>query len=136
MTPLDSPFLLILHGECSPDLGRYADVHFTIRRNGELLEGIPTGYQANHAGILDACSIGISLTGKHHEAPTPEQVETLVALCVRLHAEFHISPNDLRAHYEVRQTADCLGPLVRVERYRRLFAEHLPRPPSSSALAA
>jgi len=113
--------------------GRYADVHFTIRRNGDLLDGTPTFLQGRHADDLDPCSIGVSLAGRHHEAPTPEQVDTLIELCVRLHGEFGIMPNDLRAHDEFWPAADCVGPMVRIARFRRLFAEHLPRPPEMAA---
>ena len=81
--------------------------HFFIRRAGELIQFVPTGLRAWHAGAsswkgrsrCNDFSIGVELEGTETSDYTPSQYETLASL-IRALREVH-PLDDLAAHSDV-----------------------------------
>ncbi len=103
--------------------------HFLIRRDGELIQFVPCGKRAWHAGVSNWCgrercndfSIGIELEGSDFEPFTDAQYTALAELTRTLRAAYPI--RDIVGHSDIapgRKTDP--GPLFDWARYRRSWA--------------
>lgn len=102
--------------------------HFVIRRDGELVQFVPCGRRAWHAGEANwkgkACcndfSIGIELEGTDHVPFTDAQYERLAALTRALKARYPIA--DIAGHSDVApgRKSDP-GPQFDWARYRAML---------------
>ncbi len=99
--------------------------HFLIRRDGELIQFVPCGQRAWHAGVSRWCgrercndfSIGIELEGSDFEPFTDAQYDTLAQLTRALKAAYPIA--DIVGHSDIapgRKTDP--GPCFDWARYR------------------
>lgn len=121
--------------------------HFVIRKNGDLETGRSLEYQGAHAYGINSQSIGVCCSGDGDSQPfTPEQVDSLLALALKLHGTYKIQPADLIGHREINAlisrgivapkyvtSKSCPGRLVYMPRLRKLFGYLVdppePRPP-------
>lgn len=103
--------------------------HFLLRRTGELIQFVPCGRRAWHAGASrwrgrDRCndfSIGVELEGSDHVAFTDAQYDGLARLTRELQACYPIE--DIAGHSDIspgRKTDP--GPFFDWPRYRALIA--------------
>ena len=103
--------------------------HFLLRRDGELIQFVPCGRRAWHAGASrwrgrERCndfSIGVELEGSDHVAFTDVQYDGLVKLTHEIQARYPIE--DIAGHSDVspgRKTDP--GPFFDWPRYRALIA--------------
>ena len=108
--------------------GLRVSAHFLIRRNGEIIQFVPCGMRAWHAGVSnwqgrERCndfSIGIELEGDDHGPFTDAQYAALARLTRRLRRAYPI--NRIAGHSEIapgRKTDP--GPHFDWPRYRRLI---------------
>lgn len=103
--------------------------HFLIRRSGELIQFVPCGMRAWHAGVSrwrdrDRCndfSVGIELEGSDDMPYENAQYELLGFLAVALHRRYHIA--DFVGHCDIapdRKTDP--GPAFDWPRFRAALA--------------
>ncbi|SCX88004.1 AmpD protein [Nitrosospira sp. Nl5] len=118
LDPGAHPYYQTLHG-------LKVSAHFFIRRNGEIIQFVPCGKRAWHAG--ESCwrgrtrcndfSIGVELEGSDATPFTGMQYATLIALTQALQAAYPIT--DIAGHSDIsagRKTDP--GPCFDWERYR------------------
>lgn len=109
--------------------GARVSSHFFIRRDGELIQFVPCGLRAWHAGAsvwrgTQRCndfSVGVELEGSDFVPFRDAQYQQLVQLTVELQGEYRIQ--DVVGHSEVspgRKTDP--GPFFDWARYRSLLA--------------
>ena len=132
---IDQFFTNCLDPAAHPYFAEIADLkvssHLLIRRDGELIQYVPFGKRAWHAG--DSCfegrsacndfSVGIELEGQDDEAYTDAQYERLADVVDRLLAMFPgLTPAAIAGHSDIapgRKTDP--GPGFDWERFRRLL---------------
>ncbi len=136
---IDQFFTNCLDPTAHPFFAEIADLkvssHLLIRRDGELIQYVPFGKRAWHAG--DSCfqgrsacndfSVGIELEGQDDEAYTDAQYERLTDVVDRLLAMFpNLTPATIAGHSDIapgRKTDP--GPGFDWERFRRMLdAQH------------
>jgi AmpD protein len=115
--------------------GLRASAHALIRRDGQIVQYVPFGERAWHAGKSEyggrsACndfSIGVELEGTDDTPYTDAQYRELVALTIALLAAYPtLSEDAIVGHSDIapgRKTDP--GPCFDWARYRMLLAEHL-----------
>ncbi len=102
--------------------------HFLVRRDGQVIQFVPTRKRAWHAGVSTWCgrsrcndfSIGIELEGSDFESYTDRQYAALVRLTRRLQRSYPIS--DIVGHSDIapaRKTDP--GPFFDWKRYLALL---------------
>ncbi len=115
--------------------GLRVSAHFLIRRNGEIIQFVPCGMRAWHAGVSnwqgrERCndfSIGIELEGDDHGPFTDAQYAALARLTRRLRRAYPIS--SIAGHSEIapgRKTDP--GPHFDWPRYRQLIGRDASAP--------
>lgn len=83
--------------------------HFLIRRNGELIQFVPTHMRAWHAGesahrdrpAVNDFSLGIELEGSDHDPFTDPQYTRLTDLLLCLTAAYPIPPQNIVGHSDI-----------------------------------
>lgn len=104
--------------------------HFFIRRDGELVQFVPTGRRAWHAGVScwkgrEGCndfSIGVELEGCDVEAFTDAQYTVLIALARLLRQHYPI--DDVTGHQDIAPTRKTdPGPFFDWARLRQGLAD-------------
>jgi AmpD protein len=108
--------------------GLRVSAHFLVRRNGEIIQFVPCGMRAWHAGVSswqgrERCndfSIGIELEGDDHGPFADAQYAALARLTRKLRSTYRIE--SLAGHSEIApQRKTDPGPYFDWPRYRRLI---------------
>ncbi|GKV56352.1 hypothetical protein NCCP2222_22990 [Sporosarcina sp. NCCP-2222] len=89
----------------------YCDLayHFTIGKNGTILEGNPINRMGYHAGNANSYSIGVSVHGNYEDRSfTATQESRLVNLLAWLCYDFNIEPSKIVGHKDISATL-CPG---------------------------
>lgn len=111
--------------------GLRVSAHFLVRRNGEIIQFVPCGMRAWHAGVSnwlgrERCndfSIGVELEGDDHGPFADAQYAALARLTRKLCRAYRIQ--NLAGHSEIapgRKTDP--GPYFDWPRYRRLIGRY------------
>jgi hypothetical protein len=85
--------------------------HYVIDPAGRIWEGRPITFQGAHAGSseLNRGNVGVSLMGDFDQQHVPAaQLDACRRLIVQLCAKYGVSPNEIRGHSDLKQTA-CPG---------------------------
>jgi N-acetyl-anhydromuramoyl-L-alanine amidase len=115
--------------------GLRASAHVLIRRDGELVQYVPFGERAWHAGKSEyrgrsACndfSIGVELEGTDHTPYTEPQYQALASLAAALFATYpSLSPERIAGHSDIApgRKSDP-GPSFDWKRLRALIRERM-----------
>ena len=117
--------------------------HFLIRRDGSLMQFVPTVMRAWHAGVSTFCgrercndfSIGVELEGSDFIPFEPAQYHTLAALTLALQARHPLANVAGHEHVAPERKTDP-GPFFYWETYRKSWLELSFAKQESSAGAA
>jgi hypothetical protein len=96
----------------------WADIgyHYIIDPSGRIWEGRALTWQGAHAGNpeLNVGNVGIALIGDFTvQQPSPSQKKALCDLLDHLCARYHVKPNNVYSHQEIRpDPTECPGPFL------------------------